>query len=121
MRLVTTVEYRREGREEEEVQATNHTSLALAGCGAGAEAGWCPVGPAYPHAAAARVEADCRQVVEAYRAVVTPDIDQLGDNSPRCPFLHFLFLLPLTADHTNLLVLRSSSVVIVTNKQYHHC
>jgi hypothetical protein len=54
----------------------------LAECGAGAEAGWCPVSAAYPALRAVEVQTGCPAVLEAYRAVVSEDLDLLGDNSP---------------------------------------
>ena len=36
----------------------------------------------YPTTRVEKVVANCPQVVEAFKAVVTKDLDQLGDNSP---------------------------------------
>ena len=44
--------------------------------------GWCPVSSSYPIARVEQAVANCPQVVEAFKAVVTKDFDLLGDNSP---------------------------------------
>ena len=46
------------------------------------EEGWCPVTSSYPTTRVEKVVANCPQVVEAFKAVVTKDLDLLGDNSP---------------------------------------
>ena len=46
------------------------------------EEGWCPVTSSYPIARVEQAVANCPQVVEAFKAVVTKDLDLLGDNSP---------------------------------------
>ena len=46
------------------------------------EEGWCPVTSSYPIARVEQAVARCPQVVDAFKAIVTKDVDLLGDNSP---------------------------------------
>ena len=46
------------------------------------EEGWCPVTSTYPVVRVEKVLSRCSQVVDAFKVVVTKDLDLLGDNSP---------------------------------------
>lgn len=46
------------------------------------EEGWCPVSSSYPINRVEQAVAKCPKVVEAFKVVITKDLDLLGDNSP---------------------------------------
>ena len=46
------------------------------------EEGWCPVSSSYPTNRVEQAVAKCPKVVEAFKVVITKDLDLLGDNSP---------------------------------------
>ena len=55
---------------------------SLVDCGSGREVGWCSVSPSYPTHLVEEMVTGCEQVLEAYKAVISQDLDLLGDNSP---------------------------------------
>ena len=76
MRLVNTIEY----KEASDPIVIQKNSTLEEECVS--EEGWCPVTSSYPIARVEQAVANCPQVVEAFKAVVTKDLDLLGDNSP---------------------------------------
>ena len=74
MRLVNTIEYQASDPVAIQKNSTEEECLS--------EEGWCPVSSSYPIARVEQAVAKCPQVVEAFKAVVTKDLDLLGDNSP---------------------------------------
>ena len=50
-------------------------------CGAGTEVGFCSMTSTYPVENMVRLLQTCDHVTRAWSAVVTDDVDQLGDNS----------------------------------------
>eukprot|EP00090_Calanus_glacialis_P041374 TRINITY_DN7295_c0_g1_i3.p1 TRINITY_DN7295_c0_g1~~TRINITY_DN7295_c0_g1_i3.p1 ORF type:complete len:671 (-),score=125.25 TRINITY_DN7295_c0_g1_i3:79-2091(-) len=55
---------------------------ALVDCGAGSEIGFCSMTSSYPKERVHALMYDCGEILEAFQAVVTDDLDELGDNSP---------------------------------------
>ena len=55
---------------------------AMVDCGAGTEAGFCSMTSSYPLDGVQSLVSGCGQVMEAWQAVVSDDVDNLGDNSP---------------------------------------
>lgn len=86
---MNTIEYRATDYllgETDDLDSTYNSSLADLGsmvdCGSGREVGWCSVSPSYPTHIVEDMVSGCGQVLEAYRAVISQDLDLLGDNSP---------------------------------------
>ena len=58
-------------------------SLAsLVDCGAGREVGFCSITSAYPKERVELLMYGCKEVLQAFKAVISDDLDELGDNSP---------------------------------------
>jgi len=55
---------------------------ALVDCGAGSEIGFCSMTSSYPKERVHALMYNCGEILEAFQAVVTDDLDELGDNSP---------------------------------------
>jgi len=55
---------------------------ALVDCGAGSEVGFCSMTSSYPRERVHALMYDCGEILDAFQAVVTDDLDELGDNSP---------------------------------------
>jgi len=60
----------------------NDSLVALVDCGAGSEIGFCSMTSSYPKERIHALMYNCREILEAFQAVVTDDLDELGDNSP---------------------------------------
>jgi len=71
---VNTIEYQASDPVAVQKNSTEEECLS--------EEGWCPVSSSYPITRVEQAVARCPQVVEAFKAVVTKDLDLLGDNSP---------------------------------------
>ena len=57
-------------------------SLAsLVDCGAGREAGFCSITSTYPKERVELLMYGCNEVLQAFKAVISDDLDELGDNS----------------------------------------
>ena len=79
MRLVNTIEYQEASSDPVSVQKNSTLDLEEKCL---SKEGWCPVSSSYPITRVEQAVARCPQVVEAFKAVVTKDLDLLGDNSP---------------------------------------
>jgi len=86
---VNTISYRATdySLEERDNSANSFNSSltdlgSLVDCGSGREVGWCSVSPSYPTHLVEEMVTGCEQVLEAYKAVISQDLDLLGDNSP---------------------------------------
>jgi len=55
---------------------------ALVDCGAGSEIGFCSMTSSYPKERIHALMYNCGEILEAFKAVVTDDLNELGDNSP---------------------------------------
>ena len=62
----------------------NFTSslTSLVDCGAGREVGFCSMTSSYPKEKVQALMNDCKEILEAFKAVIPDDLDELGDNSP---------------------------------------
>jgi len=55
---------------------------SLVDCGAGREVGFCSMTSSYPKEKVQAIINDCNEILEAFKAVIPDDLDELGDNSP---------------------------------------